>query len=204
MPRTPKVPQYSLHKASGQAVVKVTIDGSRRTIYLGKHGSDESRERYARIVADLFAGRTITPPTVEKQGADTPEPSITFGQLVAQYQEHARGYYRKGDKPTTEVDSIRCALRYLLDAYLELPAEHFAVGDLRAVRQRMVDADLSRGVVNQNAGRIVRMFRWAASIEIAPACVWAGLQTLRGLKAGRTTARETKPVEPVDDETVRR
>lgn len=198
MARKPRIPAYSLHKPSGQAVVKV----KQRSVYLGKYGTDESREAYARIVADILAGRPVTPPVPPKQGTPTLVPSMTIGTLVERYRVHADAYYRKGGKPTTEVASIRCALKYLLNAYGDLPAEAFAVGDLRAVRERMVDAGLSRGVCNQNTGRIVRMFRWAASVELLPATVWSSLQTLPRLKAGRTAAPETEPVQPVDDATV--
>ncbi len=195
MSRAPKVPSYSLHKPSGLAVVKI----KGRSFYLGKFGSDESREAYARIIADLLAGRTIKNSTPANRGKPTPVSAVTIGELVNRYRQHAAAYYRKGGRPTTEVASIRCALKYILQSHSELPADAFAVGDLRGVRQRMVDAGLSRGVVNQNTGRIVRMFRWAASIEIVPASIWAGLQTLPGLKSGRTEARETEPVQPVDD-----
>ena len=41
-------PSYTLHKASGQAVVK--IDG--RSRYLGKYGSPESHAAYRRLVAE--------------------------------------------------------------------------------------------------------------------------------------------------------
>ncbi len=48
-----KIPSYRLHKASGQAVV--WING--RDLYLGKHGSRESREAYDRLIAQwLEAG----------------------------------------------------------------------------------------------------------------------------------------------------
>lgn len=198
MARKPRIPSYSLHKPSGRAVVKV----KQRSIYLGKHGSEESREAYARIVADILAGREVSPPTPSNQGNPTLTATVTIGTLVERYQKHASGYYRKGGKPTTEVASIRCALKYLLDAYSDLPADAFGVGDLRAVRERMVEAGLSRGVCNQNTGRIVRMFRWAASVELLPASVWTTLKALPGLKAGRTSARETEPVQPVDDDVV--
>ena len=39
---TIRIPKYRLHKTSGQALVQ--IRGKR--IYLGKHGTPESRERY--------------------------------------------------------------------------------------------------------------------------------------------------------------
>ena len=42
-----RIPKYRLHKGSGQALVQ--INGER--IYLGKHGTAQSREKYRRIVA---------------------------------------------------------------------------------------------------------------------------------------------------------
>jgi len=45
--RSPRIPKYRLHKASGQAVV--TLSG--RDIYLGKHGSEESNARYHEEIA---------------------------------------------------------------------------------------------------------------------------------------------------------
>ena len=46
--RARKVPSYCLHKASGKAVVR--LDG--RDVYLGKHGSPESHEKYERAIAE--------------------------------------------------------------------------------------------------------------------------------------------------------
>jgi len=80
-----------------------------------------------------------------------------------------------------------------------MPASSFTVGALRATRQRMIDANLSRCSANKYTGRIVRMFRWAAEIELIQAGVWSELQSLTGLKAGRSTVKETAPVEPVED-----
>ena len=50
------VPSYLLHKATGQAYVRIA--GQNR--YLGKHGSAESQERYAALIAEL----ATKPPTV--------------------------------------------------------------------------------------------------------------------------------------------
>ncbi len=47
-----RIPSYRLHKSSGQAIV--TLDG--RDIYLGDHESDESREKYNRLIAEWIAG----------------------------------------------------------------------------------------------------------------------------------------------------
>jgi integrase len=62
---------------------------------------------------------------------------------------------------------------------------------------------LSRGVINNRIRRIVRMFRWAVSEELAPESVWRSLTTVRGLEKGRTTVRETEAVKPVPEAHVR-
>ncbi len=48
MPRPKRAPAYSLHKPSGQA--RVILDG--RHVYLGPHDSPQSREKYARLLAE--------------------------------------------------------------------------------------------------------------------------------------------------------
>src|SRR5206468_2863328 len=55
---------------------------------------------------------------------------------------------------------------------------------------------------NQRVGRIVRLFKWAASEELVPAGVYLGLKCVSGLPKGRTRARETEPVRPVGDEAI--
>src|SRR5262249_55403936 len=67
-----------------------------------------------------------------------------------------------------------------------------------AVRQTWVSAGLARSEVNRRTNMARRIFRWAASEELIPATVPVALDTVEGLKKGRTLARETEPVEPVD------
>ncbi len=203
MARKAGIPAYSLHKRSGQAIVqvKLTPDAPKRTgLYLGPHGSDESRDNYARVIADLLAGRPVTPP--DRVGAPQVVSTRFLTQvdgLVARFMQHAQGYYRKGDRVTSEVAGFRCATQYLLANHAELRADDFGVGDLKAIRQSMIDAGLTRGVVNQYVGRIVRIFRWGASEELLSPATWSALRTLAGLQAGRTTAPQPDPVLPVDD-----
>ncbi len=48
-----QVPAYCKH-ASGQAYVRIKQpDGTRKTVYLGVHGTAESRRAYARLIAGL-------------------------------------------------------------------------------------------------------------------------------------------------------
>jgi integrase len=83
-----------------------------------------------------------------------------------------------------------------------LSVADFSLLKLKAVRQRMIDADLSRGVVNHRVRRIVRIFKWGVAEEIVPESVWRSLTTVRGLQRGRSPARETLPIAPVAVEVV--
>ena len=64
----------------------------------------------------------------------------------------------------------------------------------------MIERDLCRGVVNQNAKRIKRVFRWATENEMMPPPVYHGLQAVRGLHRGPSSARETDPARSVPQE----
>ena len=95
------------------------------------------------------------------------------------------------------------ALRPLRELFGNTPANQFGPKGLKTVQQHMVDkCDLCRNVVNRRIGRIKRFFKWAVAEELVPASVWHALQTVTGLRYGRTDARETEPIRPVDDEHV--
>ena len=74
---------------------------------------------------------------------------------------------------------------------------------LKVVRQqKMVDAGLSRGVINRRVGRVKRLFKWAVAEELLPPAVLQALQAFKGLRRGRTEAREPAPIKPVPDSVV--
>jgi integrase len=56
--------------------------------------------------------------------------------------------------------------------------------------------------VNNRINRVKRFFRWAVAEELVPPSVIHGLNAVQGLRKGRTRARETEPVLPVDDQHV--
>jgi len=184
MPRSSAVatPKYRHHRATGRAVV--TLNG--RDHYLGPHGSKASRVEYDRLIAESLArGRRSL-----VDGHDT-----TVVELVAAYVKFAKGYYDGNN----EYNDVVLSLRPLKKLYARMPAVDFSPLKLKAVRQAMIEANLSRGVVNQRIGRIKRMFRWAVENELVPPSVYHGLSAVRGLSRGRSGARETEPVKPVPE-----
>jgi integrase len=189
--RTGTPPAYRLHKATGQAVVTVRRDGTRHDVYLGEYGSDASHEAYNRILVEL---RLPAAPRLVTGGA-----RLTVAELMERFLDHAEVYYRRPDgTQTSEVAEFKRTIRAVRKIYGSLPAAEFTALKLAAVREEMIAAELCRGVVNQRTGRIVRMFKWGVSQELVAAAVHQGLASVAGLREGRTAARETEPVRPVE------
>jgi integrase len=190
--RNGHVPAYRLHKPSGQA--RVIVNGEH--IYLGKYGSAESREKYARVIAELDAdvGGGRREDTNEASAS-----SLTVNELILTYWRFAKSYYVKNGEPTREIGGIHEALLPLRRLYGHTVAAEFGPKKLKAVRQHMIEGGLSRGVINLRVSRIKRLFKWAVAEELVPPSVYHGLQAVAGLRYGRTKARETEPVKPVPD-----
>ncbi|MEO2049627.1 MAG: site-specific integrase [Pirellulales bacterium] len=186
-PSSSFVPKYCKHRASGQAVV--TISG--RDHYLGPHGTKASRLEYDRLIGEwLQNGRQSQIPQ---------DGSITIIELCARYWKFAKQYYRKNGQSTQVTPGIKCALKYMKDRYGRTLAIEFGPLALKAIRQQMVEDGSSRVYVNDHIGRIKRMFKWAAEEELIPASIPQSLTMVSGLRKGKTEARETAPILPVDD-----
>ena len=184
------LPKYRKHKASGQAVV--TLNGVEH--YLGPHGTKASKTQYDRLIAEwLRCDRRLQP-----TGGD----SITVVELCARYLCFATAYYRKDGRCTRVTPAIKACIKYLRDWYGRGLAVDFGPLALKAVRQRMVDDGLSRRYINDHGARIKRMFKWAVGEQLVPAATYQALTVVPGLLRGRTEARETAPVLPVDDSIV--
>jgi len=189
-------PKYRLHKGSGQALVQ--LDG--RRIYLGKYGSDASKEKYRRLVAEWLTGHGQRPRKPE--ASSDHRSGLTINELILAYWRFAESYYVKGGRCTDECACIKSALKRLRALYGRTPASEFGSLALKAVRQRMIDEGLSRKYINKSVGRIRRCFRWAVENEQVDESVYLRLTTVAGLASGRGLARETHPVLPVDDQVV--
>jgi hypothetical protein len=197
MPRKSlSVPSYRRHKSSGQAVAVIRLaDGRRVSRYLGRHGTAESRAAYAKLIAELAAAPTPTAAIAAKPAAPIPPAA-----LLLAYDQWAERHYRRPDcTPKGELSNVRAAIRVIREGYELQPAAEFGPLALEAVRQRMIDAGLSRGVINQRVARLRHVFKWAVAKQLDPVEVYQSLKCVDGLQRGRTEARETEPVGPVDD-----
>jgi len=182
------LPSYRRHRASGQAVV--TLGG--KDIYLGKYNTVKSRAEYNRLIAEWTAHGGTLPQTLSSD--------LTVAELLAAFFQHAQRYYVKPDgTPSSEQGGFRLAIRRVLGLYGRTRAVEFGPLAMKAVRQSMIDDDLSRGVINQLVNRIRRIFKWGVENELVPATTLHALQAVAGLRYGRSEARETEPVKPVPD-----
>lgn len=190
------VPSYRRHKPSGQA--RVIIDGEH--IYLGRYGSPESKEEYARLIAEIAVSDAAKPRSTNRHGASFD--GVTVNELILRYWRFAKNYYSKNGSPTKELDCMRLALRPLRKLYGYTRGAEFGPKALKVIRQAMIDQGLCRGVINHRVSRIKRVFKWAVSEELVPGSVYHALGAVTGLRFGRTDARESEPVKPVPGEHV--
>ncbi len=88
--RKNKLPSYRFHKGSGQAVV--TFSG--KDIYLGVHGTEESRTEYKRVIAEWLQSNQMTPAT-SRTGKVTESEFVDINELLVAYWQfgtaHAKG-----------------------------------------------------------------------------------------------------------------
>lgn len=197
--RPQKIPSYTLHKASGQGLVR--LDGVDH--YLGRFGSEESYEKYERAIAEWRTRKAEQTAAARLPNQPADISLLTVNELILRYLQFAQTYYSKAGQPTKELADMKYALRPVRKLYGRSLVREFGPLALKAVRQHMIDVeDLSRGVINNRINRVKRVFKWAVSEELAPAGAYEALRAVVGLRYGRTTARETEPVKPVHQQWV--
>ncbi|MCH8881588.1 MAG: tyrosine-type recombinase/integrase [Planctomycetes bacterium] len=193
MPKTKRFPKYRLHKPSGQAVV----DLNGESFYLGRHGTEHSKAKYDRLIAEWLANGRKVPNRIEG------EPERLICELIAAYWDHAQVYYRKNGRPTTEQSNIHVTLKRFNRLYGKTLVSEFGPLALKGFRQSLIDEDRTQTCIKRHVGHITRMFRWGVENEMVPGSVLQDLQAVAGLRKGRSAARETEPVKPVDEEYVK-
>ncbi len=187
---TRRTPRYRRQQRTGRPDdAFVELNGRRH--YLGRHGSQESKQEYHRLLAEWTCN-----------GGELPsdKPDVTVNSLMLRYCRHAEAYYRSpSGTPTQEIAAIKIALRPLRRLYGRSPVSSFGPRALKAVRQEMVGQGGSRQYINHQIGRIKRMFKWGVEEELVDPSILHGLQAVIGLKLGRCEVPEGPGVKPVPD-----
>jgi len=213
-----KIPAYLLHNKSGNARVRIRVNGRYRDFYLGEYGSPESLDRYKQLIAehcgDDYASR-------EEALASLPAPGDadwTIAELVLKYDEFASSYYVKNGEPTN--DRYRAAITPLVTLYGDSLAKNFGPKKLKTLRETIIaqgkvksaefdehgnltksGEPLSRDYVNNLIKALVRMFRWGVTEEKVPPSVPQALREVGGLRKGRDPRlREPEKLKPVPED----
>ncbi len=201
-------PSYRLHKASGQGLV--TINGV--DFYLGKHGTEVSRQKYDAAIAQWLArGRQIVSPATG---------GATITELLAGYLEHCKSYYNTKGMSRSQLSRTLAkhvvACRQLRHLFADLPCNEFGTAQFIALREHLVKSNcwgarpvrsrvvqtLSRNYINSIAKTVIAMFRWGAERALCSQTIWPTLKAVKPLQRGRTDARENSRVTPVERKTV--
>jgi integrase len=192
MPKT-NIPNYRLHKASGQAFVEL---GGRR-FYLGKHGSKASREEYERRIGEYLGNGRQLPPTMQKTG-------ISCQELAVRFLEWAEGYYVKNGKPTETFGHVQRAIAPLVLYYGNESVNNFTPLSLVFLQDHWIEQGYARLTVNRYVCVIKQAFKHGVKFGWVEPQIHYGLLAIDSLKAGRTKAPEYDDVPPVDNDTVDR
>jgi integrase len=164
----------------------VRIDGKK--VYLGEYGADESRIAYGKVISQLGISAPPDP-------SDNP----SVAEMILAHLEYASVYYGKPDgTQAREYEHICEVMKYLRRLAGDTVARDFGPKMLKSVRHQMIDKGLSRVHINSQIRRIVCAFRWAVEEKMLPPATHQALAAVRNLKRGRSEAKETEPVRPVD------
>jgi hypothetical protein len=158
MPRKPRVPSLRRHKPPQQGVV--TLSGQDH--YLGRwpeclrEPPPEVRAAYDHLVAEWLAAGRRLPAMPDEQTH-----CLCVNELILAFWRHAEQHYiyPETGKPTNELNDYRYSLKPLRELYGGTLAAEFSPLKLKAVRTRMVQSGLCRGVVNRRVARVVRAFK---------------------------------------------
>ena len=196
--RSSRLPKYRHYRPKDLAVVR--IDG--RDIYLGKYDSPESKQKYARLLAQHFA-----PGGADACRLNEDVPELTIDQLILRFwTERVETRYRKDGRPSDRQYHVRAALRPLRALYGTTAVRRFGPKDLKLVRTKIIDdgirkkGGLSRRYVNDHIGIIKRMFRWAVAEELIPLETYQLLETLENIEKvdNEVAVREREKVHPAN------
>lgn len=120
--------------------------------------------------------------------------------MLIGFFEYAQTYYRTADgELSEEYHHNRRVAGMLRSAVGSQLAKDVGPKRMKMIREEMVAKGWTRNFINDQFQRLVRMFRWAASEEMIPASVSDAMKTIEGLRKGRSKAKESKIVHPVDD-----
>jgi len=134
------------------------------------------------------------------------EKPLTIRELATKYDDFARVYYRKpSGRQTREAENVATAMNAackFAGHAASMIVDDFNASHLLEVQKYLIGEDLARTTINARINRIRRVFKWGVSRNLVRPETLISLQCVAPLKIGRSSARESHPVEPVSEEIV--
>ena len=206
MPKS-KPPKYS--KLRQYAVIY--LHG--KAHYLGQYGSPESKAAYARFEAEWWQNARLaierrSNPDIPPDNGSIPvnpiqeaKPDTTVRELAAVFLDHAKETLAKQNYEHYRI----VVFDFLLKLYGDkTPVDSFSPRCLKLVRVDMIQSQrFCRKMINDYTRRIVSMFSWAVSEELAHPNTVAALREVKGLRRGEQGTRDNPPRQEVPDDVVR-
>jgi integrase len=97
---------------------------------------------------------------------------------------------------------VRGMLKLLVGLFEQERADAIGPAELRELRRAMIAKNWSRTYVNDQIGRVKRMYKWLVNESLIPITTYQTLMVVSGLRRGEDGVRETKPVRVVEDDVV--
>jgi len=160
-----------------------------KKVYLGEYGTEQSRAEYAELIVEVPGDPPLPEPT-----SDNP----TVSELLVLFLRWASSYY-----DAREYGHFMTIAGWLRDHAGKTKAKEFGPRRLKEIRQAMIEHGWTRKGINRQVVRIRQVFTWAVGEEIIPATNQEALRAVKGLREGRSGAREKEPIRPVSDEDIR-
>ena len=175
-----------------------------KKISLGRWGSDESKQAYARFITEL-QNNPLPNLAVARSSAKLSAPGNQEGlicELTVLYLRHIKA------NNIDPADYNRCEMileDFLLPLYADFPANSFSPKCLKAVRSNMVASErFCREGINKSIRRIIAMFSYGVEEELCSPQTVAALREVKTLRKGAAGTFDHPPREPVPDEVVKR
>jgi len=129
------------------------------------------------------------------------EAATNLREITEKYHEWAKGYYRKPDgSMTTHVSVVEMARRRLDERFGDLPPGAITSPMILGFIEDLAEnTDLARTTINKTLTTAKHFARWAVQRGYAPTTFFAEFHAVSPLKRGRTPARETDLVMPVEE-----
>jgi len=175
-----------------------------KKISLGRWGTAEAKQAYARFVAELQDGSLPSIPVVRSWMGLSNVPGESGGlvsELAVRYLEHVK---TSNVHPTHYTHCKTLLQDFLLPIYSELPVNSFGPKCLKTVRNSMVASKrLCRNLINDYVRRIVAMFSFGVEEELCSVQTVAALREVKSLREGAAGTFDHPEREPVPDAVIR-